>query len=129
MRAQQGGEAFHWQPDDVRKAPPDDADKRVAILDAIGSRLAAPAVRVEISAALVLGEPAEPDDAPLDRPDPLALALAAARPLVAPGAIEANAGHDVAVASFLEPDHPLGVGPVGWLVEDQAVDRASRVGR
>ena len=35
----------------------------------------------------------------------------------------------VAVAPFLEPDHPLGVGPVERLVEDLAVDGADGIGR
>ena len=45
------------------------------------------------------------------------------------GPVEAEAGEDLGVAPFLEPDHPLGVGPVERLVEDLAVDGADGVGR
>ena len=44
------------------------------------------------------------------------------------GPVEAKAGDHVGVVSFLEPDHPLGVGPVERLVEDDAVHGADGVG-
>ena len=40
-----------------------------------------------------------------------------------------HARQHVAVAPFLEPDHPLGVGAVARLVEDRAGDDADGVGR
>ena len=64
-------EPLHRQADDVAEAAADDGDERVVVLDAVGPRLPFPALRVEVRRSLGVGQGPEPDDARLDRPDPL----------------------------------------------------------
>ena len=107
------------KPDDVGEAAADDGDERVAVLDAVSRPTSLPPARVEVSRPLAVAQRPEPDDADLDGADPF----------VALGPVEAKPGDDLGVVSFLEPDHPLGVGSVQRLVEDLAVDGADRIGR